>query len=130
MDAVIEDGRRRHEKELIQAQQLVEQARSGTVPEWPGTLEPPLVAPPPGEFRVEFHWRGETATYVEHDRRAQVSCAWWGGPKGSVAHQYGVWESDDGVRAPMTAAERVMVLERVIERAASHHGVRLEPEGA
>jgi len=130
MDAAIEDGRHRHEEDLARATRLVEQARSGAALEWPAALEPSPAAPPPGEFRVEFHWRGETATYVEHDRRAQLSCAWWGGLTGSVAHRYGVWESDDGGRAPMTAEERIMVLERVSERAAALHGVRLEPEGA
>lgn len=77
-------------------------------------------------YRVEFDWRGETAYYVEGDRRVTLSAIYWGGPKGSVAHQYGVWEYPDNRREPMTAAERAMVLERVVERAALGHDIVLE----
>ena len=82
-----------------------------------------------GEFRVEFEWRGETATYFERDRSVMLSCIYWGGPKGSVAHMFGAWEYADGRREPMTSGERLEVLRRVAERSASNHGIRLEIEG-
>ncbi len=130
LEAAVAEGRRRHEDEVARAERLVAQARAGSAPEAVPQAEAVAAAPAPGEYRVEFHWRGETAIYVEHDRRVHLSCAWWGGPTGSVGHLYGVWESAGGIREPMTGEERLMVLGRVIDHAARHHGITLEPEGA
>jgi hypothetical protein len=81
------------------------------------------------DFRVEFDWRGETAHYVEGDRRVTLSCMYWGGPSGRVSHLFAMWELADGRREPLTADQRVSVLARVIERARTHHGIALEIEG-
>ncbi len=81
------------------------------------------------DFRVEFDWRGETAFYIEHERRATLSCIYWGGPRGSVAHQYAVWELDDDRREPMTPDDRALVLARVAARAEQNHGITLEVTG-
>ena len=81
------------------------------------------------DYRVQFDWRGETAFYIEPDRRVTVFCAYWGGPKGSVSHLFGVWEYPDDHRELLTASERVMVLERVAERSAHAHGITLEMKG-
>ena len=82
-----------------------------------------------GEYRIEFDWRGETAFYIERDRRVTLFSAYWGGPKGSVSHYFGVWECEDGHREPLTAGERATVLARVVERAAKSHGITLEITG-
>jgi hypothetical protein len=81
------------------------------------------------DFRVEFDWRGETACYVEGDRRVMLSCIYWGGPTGSVSHLWGVWEHPDGRRETLTADERASVLARVSERSRKLHGIELEIEG-
>jgi len=87
-------------------------------PEWP-TLKP-------GEFLVRFDWRGETATYYEHDRSTTVAAIYWGGPKGSVSHHHRAWAYRDGRRMPMTAEEGKTVLARVAQRARIQHGFELE----
>ena len=81
------------------------------------------------DFRVQFDWRGETAYYIEGDRRVTLSCIYWGGPAGSVSHLYAMWELPDGRREPLTAEKRVLVLERVIERARKSEGISLEIKG-
>ena len=82
-----------------------------------------------GEYRVQFDWRGETAFYVERDRRVTLFSAHWGGAKGSVSHLFGVWEYQDEHREPLSAEERATVLARVVERAATSHGITLEITG-
>jgi hypothetical protein len=89
-----------------------------------------MSSPEDGEnYRVEFDWRGETAYYVEPGRRVMMSCAYWGGPKGSVSHFFGHWEFPDNRREPLTVEEREQVLARVVERAAKVHGITLEISG-
>lgn len=82
-----------------------------------------------GEYHVQFDWRGETAFYVERDRRVTLFSAYWGGPKGSVSHLFGVWEYQDDHREPLSADERATVLARVAERAEKSHGITLEITG-
>ena len=89
--------------------------------------EPRIPAPrAPGSHRVDFDWRGETAYYVEHDRRVWLSCIYWGGPKGSVSHIHGVWEYDDGRRERLTKDERAAVLQVVNDQAKAHENITLE----
>jgi hypothetical protein len=77
------------------------------------------------EYRVEIDWRGETAYYIEGDRRVWLACMYWGGPHGSVSHIHGVWESADGRREPLTAGERAKVLQRVADYARKHHHIEI-----
>lgn len=90
----------------------------------------PSTEPGARDYRVEFDWRGETAYYIEGDRRVWLACMYWGGPQGSVSHIHGVWESPDGRREPLTAGERANVLRRVIECAMRHHHITLKTSGA
>ena len=130
MTAKIEESRRRHEAELAKAQQLVAQARAGSAPTTPARTTEPLPPPAPGDYRVEIDWRGETAYYVEHDRRVRLECIYWGGPKGSVSHIDGVWESSGGARERLTAEERASVLQCVIDHARKRDNIKLEIAGA
>ena len=82
-----------------------------------------------GDYRVQFDWRGETAFYVEGDRRVTLFSAYWGGAKGSVSHLFGVWEYPDEHRVPLTTEERATVLTRVADLAAKSHGITLEITG-
>lgn len=77
-------------------------------------------------YRVEFEWRGETAYYIEGDRRVWMSTIYWGGRAGSVSHVAGVWELPDGQRVPLTDEERALVLQRVIDCARLYHNIPLE----
>jgi hypothetical protein len=130
MAARVEEGRRRHEAELAAAERLAWQARTGSAPGFP----PPVVAAPrrlePGEFIVDTEWRGETAWYVESDRRVRLSCYYWGGPLGRVSHIDGRWEYGDGRTALLSADERAMVLQRTIERVRRDQGIVLQIESA
>ena len=128
MDQARAEGIKRHEKELADAERLTTQARSGTAPLPPASKSEPRQVER-GEYFVEFDWRGETATYFEHDRSVVMSCTFWGGPKGNVAHMFASWEYRDGHRAPMSIDERKDVLRRVVERASQLHGITLEPIG-
>lgn len=129
MDALRSESLRRHEEELARAERLVAQARAGTGPSPAEHRENARPEPGAGEYLVDFDWRGETASYVEQNRRVTLSCAYWGGPKGSVSHMYGVWEHAHDRREPLTAAERKTVLARVIDRAAQFHGITLAISG-
>jgi len=130
MAARIEESRRRHGAELAATQQLVAQARAGSPV--PSAARPvaPVPAPAPGSFRIDFDWRGETAHFVEHDRRVQMECFYWGGPVGRVSLRDAVWEYDDGRREPLTPEERALVLRRVIERARELHHIALKTDRA
>jgi hypothetical protein len=128
MTARIAESLKRHEAELAAAEKLVAQARSGSVPTLPERTVEPLPPPAPGEYRIEIDWRGESAYFVEHDRRVWLECIYWGGPHGSVSHIHGVWEYADGRRERLTAEERAHVLQRVIEYARTHHDIKLEIE--
>jgi hypothetical protein len=128
MTARIEESLRRHEEELATAQRLVEQARSGSAPERPAPITEPAPPPAPGTHRVEFDWRGETAFYVEHDRRVRLSCIYWGGPKGSVSHISGCWEYTDGRAERLTPQERGAVLRAIINSAKAREAIRLAIE--
>ena len=128
LSARIEESRRRHETELAAAQKLVAEARAGSPPTVPERSQEPPALPEPGAFRVEFDWRGETAHYVEHDRRVRLECMYWGGPAGSVSHIDGVWEYSDGRRESLTSEERTTVLHRVIEHAKKYHDITVEIE--
>jgi hypothetical protein len=88
----------------------------------------PSSPPAPGTHRVEFDWRGETAYYVEHDRRVWLACMYWGGPKGSVSHIHGVREYGDGRREYLTPEERAAILQVVIDTAKTREGIALEIE--
>jgi hypothetical protein len=112
--------------------------RSGsTASSIPLTSPPEIVqrpvdpAPPaaPGDYRIEFDWRGETAFCVEHDRRVRLACFYWGGPKGSVSHIDAMRDYADGRREELTADERALVLQRVIDEARKRENIRLEVEG-
>lgn len=129
MDAVRSESLQRHEDELARAKRLGAQAPAGTGLSPAAHRENVRPEPGAGEYLVDFDWRGETANYVEYNRRVTLSCAYWGGPKGSVAHLYGVWEYAHDRREPLTAAERKTVLARVIERAAQFHGITLAISG-
>lgn len=83
----------------------------------------------PASFRVEVDWRGETAYYIEAERRVWLTCIYWGGRAGRVAHIHAVWEYDDGRRESLTADERREILERVIDYVRAHHHIPLEVEG-
>ena len=128
MTARIEESRRRHEEELAKAQRLVEQARSGSAPDVPQRVTEPAPPPAPGTHRVEFDWRGETAFYVEHDRRVRLSCMYWGGPKGSVSHISGFWEYADGRTERLTPQERGAVLRAIINCAKARENITLAIE--
>ena len=128
MTARIEESLRRHEAELAKAQRRVEQARSGSAPETPARVAEPAPVPAPGAHRVEFDWRGETAFYVEHDRRVRLSCAYWGGPKGGVSHLSGFWDYTDGRSERLTPQERGAVLRAVINSAKARENITLAVE--
>ena len=81
-------------------------------------------------YRLAFDWRGETAYYIEYDRRVTLACMYWGGPAGRVFHIDGVWEYGDARRERLTSTERAIVLDRVIQHAKEHHGITLEIERA
>jgi hypothetical protein len=129
MKAQVEESRRRHEADLAKAERLVAQARSGAPPEFQEPKSEPTPPPAPGEYRIEFDWRGETAYYVEHDRRVRLSCIYWGGPTGRLSHIHGAWEYPDGRREHLTGTERATVLRRVIDAAKKRENIRLELDG-
>jgi hypothetical protein len=129
MTARIEESLRRHEAELAKAQRLVEQARTGSPPETPTPVTEPAPPPAPGAHRIEIDWRGETAYYVEHDRRVRVACMYWGGPKGGVSHIDAMWDYTDGRRERLTPDERAAVLRRIVEYARTHDDITLAIEG-
>ena len=128
MSRQVEESRRRHEEQIAKAERLVAQARSGSI-DLPQRTTEPRPLPLPGEYRLEMDWRGETAIYVEHDRRVRMECFYWGGPNGSVSHIHGMWEYTDGRSEPLTPAERALTLERVIEYARRHEDITLESSG-
>ena len=64
-------------------------------------------------YTVEFDWRGESAYYIEADRRLWLFAAYWGGT-GSLEHIHAVWEYQDGRRVALTPEERVETLRRVL----------------
>ncbi len=129
MTRQVEDSLRRHEAELAKAERLVTQARSGARPEVAPRDTAAPAPPAPGDFRIEFDWRGESAYCVEHDRRVWLSCSYWGGPSGTVSHVHGVWEYADGRREPLTTDERAAVLQRVVDAARKRDDISLEIEG-
>ena len=88
----------------------------------------PAPPPAPDHHRVEFDWRGETAFYVEHDRRVRLSCIYWGGPRGSVSHLSGFWEYTDGRSERLTPQERGAVLRAVINSAKARERITLAVE--
>jgi hypothetical protein len=126
MEKVRERGLAQHEKDVRRATELTAQDQSGGLP--PRKAEEPEKRPivEPGEYVVRFDWRGETATYYEHDRAATLTAIYWGGMKGSVSPYFRAWEYPDGRRAAMTAEEQRAVLARVAEYARSAHGLELE----
>ncbi len=44
--------------------------------------------------RAHLNRRGETASYIEPDRRESLTYTYWDGRTRSVAHRCGVWEFD------------------------------------
>lgn len=130
MEQLRAEGVRRHEEELARTEQLAAQARAGSASERKPIEQNGQPAVGPGQHLVEFDWRGETATYFEQVRLVTLSCAYWGGPTGTVTHLFGVWEYPDGRREPLTDPERAEVLHAVVERAASVHGITLEVRDA
>ena len=52
-----------------------------------------------------------------------------GGPKGAVSHIDAMWYCADGQREDLTADERALVLQRVIDEARKRENMRLEVEG-
>ena len=129
MEKARERGLAQHEKDVRRAIELTTQARNGSPP--PREAAPPAAWPvvERGEYVVRFDWRGETATYYEHDRAATLTAIYWGGPKGSVSPCFRAWDYPDGRRVTMTAEEQRAVLARVAERARSEHGIELEIRG-
>lgn len=125
----VEESLRRHEAELAKAERLVAQARAGSAPEIVQRPVEPASPPAPGDYRIEFDWRGETAFCVEHDRRVRLACCYWGGPKGNVSHIDSMWDYADGRREDLTTDERALVLQRVIDEARKRESIRLEVEG-
>jgi hypothetical protein len=73
-------------------------------------------------YTVERDWRGETACYIEPDRRVTLFSAWHGGAVGHVAHISGQWEYKDRPHADMTPQEQAEVLQRVIDFIRRHDG--------
>ena len=49
---------------------------------------------------MELDWRGESAYYIEGDRRVWVFASYWGGPNGHLSHIHATWEYSDGRREP------------------------------
>ncbi|MGH7712618.1 MAG: hypothetical protein ACREOG_15105 [Gemmatimonadaceae bacterium] len=128
MTAHIEESRKQHEAELAAAQKLVARARAGSPLTFPERTHEPLPPPAPGEHRVAIDWRGETAHYIEYDRRVRLACMYWGGPSGRVSHIDGFWEYGDDRRERLTSHERARILQHVIEHARRHHDIVLEIE--
>lgn len=64
-------------------------------------------------YTVELDWRGESAYYVEPDRRLWLFAAYWGGT-GSLEHIHAAWEYGDGRRVALTPEERRETLTRVL----------------
>jgi len=85
--------------------------------------------PHPGDYAVDFDWRGEMATYREPGRSASLFCAWHGGPVGHVSHIAGYWEFPDRASKPMSADDRAVVLHRVVREARRQQGFILVPDG-
>lgn len=67
------------------------------------------------DFTVELDWRGESAYYIEGDRRVWVFASYWGGPTGHLEHIHAMWEYTDGRREPLTTEERTEVLRRLMD---------------
>jgi hypothetical protein len=126
MDALREEGKKRHEAELRAAEKLVGEARRGSwSPATPPAPEPPPARPAPGESMVIFDWRGETAEFLESDRSVSLFCAYWGGPTGNVSHDRGMWTYTDGRFERLTSVEREAVLSRVVDVAKRVHHITL-----
>ena len=64
-------------------------------------------------YTVELDWRGESAYYIEPDRRLWLFAAYWGGT-GSLEHIHAVWEYPNGRRVALTPEERLETLRRVL----------------
>lgn len=126
MERARERGLAQHEKDVRRAAELAAPDLGGGLPQRQTEPSEKRPAVEPGKYVVWFDWRGETATYFEHDRAATVTAIYWGGPKGSVSHRYGVWEYPDGRRVTMTPEERRTVLTRVAQQSRIGHGIELE----
>jgi hypothetical protein len=81
----------------------------------PLPAEAPLPRPAPGEYLVAIDYRGETATYREADRLADVDCTWGPHPIIGRSSLAGWRHAIELGGAPMSAAERRRVLDRIAE---------------
>lgn len=126
MEKVRERGLAQQEQDVRRAAEVVAPNLSSGLPQREAESTDAWPVVEPGGYVVRFDWRGETATYYEHDRAATVTAIHWGGPKGSVSPFFRAWEYPDGRRVAMTAEERRVVLTRVAERARSEHGIELD----
>ncbi len=91
-----------------------------------GKRAPPIVPThqPTDGYTVELDWRGESAYYIETDRKLWLFCAYWG-HIGSVEHINAVWEYIDGRRLPLTQEERLETLRRVLEYIKTRESFRM-----
>ena len=80
------------------------------------------------EFTVELDWRGESAYYIEGDRRVWVFASYWGGPNGHLSHIHATWEYSDGRREPLTTVERTEVLRRLMDYIKLREGFTMRAE--
>jgi hypothetical protein len=79
------------------------------------------------KFDVDSDFRGETLTYIESGRRAQMMWTW-----NSSYTVYGdtldSWLDADGSRTPLTDEERKTILERVVKYAQDVQHVKMKVE--
>lgn len=108
---IAEESAAKSEAEIRAAEAHVERMRSGEMQTTPRS-DPDTG---PIAFTVELDWRGESAYYIETDRRVWVFASYWGGDTGHLEHIHGMWEYSDGRRVPLTDEERASVLRRLMQ---------------
>ena len=121
---IAEESEARSNAKIRATEERVERSRSGR-------MEPSSGAAPksgPDGFVVELDWRGESAYYIEADRRVWVFASYWGGPIGHLSDIHAAWEYTDGRRAPLSAGERIDVLRRLVDYIKLHEGFRMRAE--
>ncbi len=108
---IAEESEARSREEIRAAEERVERIRSGRAEAKFAEFPLPVGA----GYAVELDWRGESAYYIEGDRRVWVFASFWGGPTGHLEHIHAEWEYLDGRRVPLTEAERTQVLRTLAE---------------
>jgi hypothetical protein len=79
------------------------------------------------KFEIDSDFRGETLTYTECGRRAQMTWT-WNNSYTVYSDTLDSWLNADGSRTPLTDEERKTILERVVKYAQDVQHVKMKVE--